>query len=107
MHSSGEKFTRSGENILHHHPTEIAVLPQQTSVYSNQHLVRTPNQYIHFFLPEIHICSRIFWHSRNEYIPRMPGIPDAPGSQEQHGKDVAKGEGPRGMTGTRREKVTW
>ena len=29
VHSSGEKFTRSGENILYHHPTEIAVLPQQ------------------------------------------------------------------------------
>ena len=25
------------------------MLPQQTSVYSNQHLVRRPNQYIHFF----------------------------------------------------------
>ena len=49
-HSSGEKFICSGENILHHHPTEIAALSEQTSKYSNEQLVRTPNQYIQFFL---------------------------------------------------------
>ena len=41
----------SGENVLHHHSTEITALPEQTSKYSNEHLVRTPNQqYVHFFL---------------------------------------------------------
>ena len=42
MHSSGEKFICSGENILHHHPTEIAALCEQTSKYSNEHLVVIP-----------------------------------------------------------------
>ena len=31
VHLSGENFICSGENILHDHPTEIAVLPKQTS----------------------------------------------------------------------------
>ena len=34
----------------------------------------------------------------------MPGIFGAPGLQDHHGNDGAKGEGTRGMTGIRREK---
>ena len=105
MHSSGEKFICSGENILHHHPTEIAALSEQTSKYSNEHLVRTPNHYIYFFfLSDIHLCSRILWDSRIEWHARNAVIPGAPGPQQQQGKDGAKGKGPRGMTGRRGEK---
>ena len=62
------KFICSGENILHHHSIEIVTLPEQTSKYNNEHLVRTPNQqYINFFFSDIRLCSRIFWHSRIEW----------------------------------------
>ena len=80
---------------MYHHPTEIAALPEQTSKYSNEHLVRTPNQqYIHFFFSDIRLCSRIFWHSRIEWHARNAGIPSAPEPQKQQGKDGAKREGP-------------
>ena len=78
----------SGENILHHHSIEIAALPEQTSKYSNEHLVRTPNQqYINFFFSDIRLCSRIL-----AFKDRM--------AYQQYG---AEGERPRGITG-RREK---
>ena len=74
MHSSGEKFICSGENILHHHPTEIAALSEQTSKYSNEHLVRTPNHYIHFFSYQISIFAQGF--------SGIPGSNGMPGMQE-------------------------
>ena len=59
---------------LHHHTTEVAALPEQTSKYSNENLVRTPNQqYIHFFFfffSDIRLCSKMFWNSRIEWHTR-------------------------------------
>ena len=91
VHSSGEKFICSGENILHHQPTEIPALPEQTSKYSNEHLVRTPNQqYVHFFFSDIRLCSRIFWHSRIE----------------RHTRNARNSWRPRAAT-TRRKRWSW
>ena len=89
MHSSGEKFICSGENILHHHTTEVAALPEQTSKYSNEHLVRTPNQqYVHFFFFQISVFARGYSGiPGSNGIPGMPGIPGAPGPQQQEEKE--------------------
>ena len=91
MHSSDEKFICSGENILHHHTTEVAALPEQTSKYSNENLVRTPNQqYIHLF----------FFFRYPSLLEDILEFQDRMAYQE----DGAEGEGPRGITGRRGEK---
>ena len=91
---------------MHHHPAEIPALPERTSKYSNEHLVRTPNQQnVHFFSFQISVFARGYSGiPGSNGIPGMPGIPGAPGPQQQEGKDGAEGEGPRGMTGRRGEK---
>ena len=90
MHSSGEKFICSGENILHHHTTEVAALPEQTSKYSNENLVRTPNHPVHTF----------FFFRYPSLLEDILEFQDRMASQE----DGAEGEGPRGITGRRGEK---
>ena len=93
MHSTGAKFICSGENILHHHTTEVAALPEQTSKYSNENLVRTPNQqYIHFF----------FFFRYPSLLEDILEFQDRMAYQE--GREGAEGEGPRGITGRRGER---
>ena len=86
---------------MHPHPTEIAALSEQTSKYSNEQLVRTPNQYIVFSFQISIFAQGYSGIPGSNGIPGMPGIPGAPGPQGQQGKDGAKREGPRGMTGRR------
>ena len=83
---------------MHPHPTEIAALSEQTSKYSNEQLVRTPNQYIQFFLSRYPSLLKdiLAFQDRMAYQECRNS-----GPQGQQGKDGAKREGPRGMTGRR------
>ena len=77
----------------------LFVLVKIFCIIIQQKLLRYPINIYSFYFPDIHLCLRIFWHSRIEWHTRNAGIPGAPGPQGQQGKDGAKREGPRGMTG--------
>ena len=82
----------------------LFVLVKIFCIIIQQKLLRYPINIYSFYFADIHLCSRIFWHSRIEWHTRNAGIPGAPGPQGQLGKDGAKREGPRGMTGRGGEK---
>ena len=113
MHSPREKFICSGENILHHHPAEIPALPEQTSKYSNEHLVRTPNQqYVHFFflfrypslLEDIlAFQDRMAYQECREFLAPQ-GHKDNKEKMELRGRDLEAWRGGEGKKGNKRSR---
>ena len=78
---------------MHHHPTESAALPEQTSKQTNEDSTYTQSAVHTFFSFQISIFARGYSGiPGSNGIPGMSEIPGAPGPQKKQGKDGDKGE---------------